>query len=123
MPVVAGLRLDAEQLARRRQGARAQRAAGQQPAAAQRDEQRVERADLLEQFLGHRPLAGDDVGMIERRDQREAALCRQCAADLLAILGVAVVGHDGGAVAARRVDLGSRRVRGHHEGRRDAQQA
>jgi hypothetical protein len=38
-----------------------QRAAGQQAAAAQRHQQRVELADFLEQLLGRRALAGDHV--------------------------------------------------------------
>ena len=52
-----------------------ERAAGQQPAAAEADQQRVERPDLLDQFLGRRALAGDDVGMVEGRQQGQPALC------------------------------------------------
>ena len=82
-----------------------ERAAADQPAAADAHEQVVERADLLEQFLGHRALAGDDVRVVEGRDQRAAALGEQAPRDGLAILASCGRRDDLGAVAAGRREL------------------
>ena len=102
--------------------ARRERRAADQPAAAEADEQVVQVAHLLQQFARRRAPAGDDVGMVVRRHERHAALLRQAAADRLAILGVAVVDDDLGAVAARRRDLYRGRVVRHHDRGRNAQQ-
>jgi len=61
--------------------------------------------------------------MIVRRNQREPVALREFAADLLAILGVAVVRDDGAAVAARRGDLRGRRILRHHDRRRNPEHA
>jgi hypothetical protein len=60
--------------------------------------------------------------VIERRDQRLAALVGEPAADRLAILGDAVVDHDLGAIAARRRQLDRRRIVRHHDRRGHAEQ-
>ena len=73
---------------------RRHRAAGQQSAAAQRHEQRVEPADVLDQLQRRRALPGHHVGVVERRNQRHAALVGDAAADGLAVFLVAVVEHD-----------------------------
>ena len=86
LAVVAGLGLDAVELAARRQRARGQRRAAEQAAAAEATKQRVERADLLEQLLGRRALPRDHVRMVVGRDQRQAALVGQPRADRLAVL-------------------------------------
>ena len=123
LAVVAGLGLDAEHLAARRQRPRRQRAARQQAAAAERDEQRVQRAGVFQQFQRRRALAGDHVRVVVGRDQRHAALGGELAADLLAVFGVALVQAHLGAVTARGGQLGGRRVVRHHDGGRHAQQA
>ena len=122
LAVVAGLGLDAVDLAARRERACRQRRAGQQAAAAHADEQRVERADFVEQLLRRGALPRDDVGMVVGRDQGHAALFGQTLADRLAVFAVAVVDDDGRAIAAGRRDLGSRRVVRHDDHRRHAEQ-
>ena len=52
LAIVARLRLDAVESALRRQRTRGKCRTGQQAAAAQRNEQRIEVADLVEQFSG-----------------------------------------------------------------------
>ena len=64
---------------------RRQRATADQAAAADADEQVVERADLVEQLPGDRALSRDDVGVVEGWDQRAAALGGKLAGDRLAI--------------------------------------
>ena len=73
------------------QAARAQRIGGQrrsaqQPAAAQADEQVIQLAHFLEQFLGRRALPRDHVLVVIRRDQRGAGLGLDAAGDFLAVL-------------------------------------
>ena len=87
-----------------------------------RQDQRL-RADFVEQFLGRRALAGDHVRVVVGRDQREPVLRGEFAPDLLAILGVAVVGHNLAAVAARRGHLRGRRILRHHDRRGNAEHA
>ena len=110
LAVVAGLGLDAVDPAAGAQRARRERRAGEQAAAAEADEQRVERADLLDQLLRRRALAGDHVRVVVGRDQRHAALLGEPAADRLAVFGVAVVEDDLAAVALGGGQLRGRRV-------------
>ena len=121
--IVAGLRLDTVQLATRRERAGRQRRTAQEAAAAEADEEGIERTDLVEQFLRRGALAGDHVGVIVRRNQGHAALFGKAAPDRLAVLAVTVVDHDIAAVAARRCDLRCRCVVRHHDRRRHAEQA
>jgi hypothetical protein len=121
--VVVALRLDHGQAGPRRQGLQRQRDAGQQaaPAGAAVDgvERRVQRAGLLRQLHPDRALAGDDVEVVEGRDQHRAALARDLGSDRLAALGPAVVEAHLAAEGAHARDLHRRRVRRHDDqGRR-----
>ncbi len=60
--------------------------------------------------------------MIVGRDQCQAVLLGQPAADGFAVFGIAVVEDHLAAVAARGLDLDRRRVLGHHDHRAHAQQ-
>ena len=68
------------------------------------------------------PCAGHHERVVVRADELEPSLGRECAAERLAIVGVAVVRDDLGPVAARRLDLRDRRVGGHQDRRQRAQQ-
>ena len=122
LAVVAGLRLDAVELAVGRQRAGRQGRSGEQATTAETHEQCIERTDLLEQFHSRSALSGDDIGMVIWRDQCHAVLLREVAADLLAIIDIAVVEHDVAAVASGCGDLRGRRVVGHDDGRRHTEQ-
>ena len=100
LAVVARQGLDTDHLAVGRQGTGCQRAASQQAATAQADEQGVQLAHFLDQLLGGRALAGDDVGMVVRRHQGQAALLCDPLAQRLAVFGETVVHDDLGTVAA-----------------------
>ena len=65
----------------------------------------VELRCVLEQLERGRPLAGHDQRVVVRLHELEPAFRREPCADLLAILAPAVVRHDLGAVAARRLEL------------------
>ena len=91
-------------------------AARQESGPAAGNDQHVERSGLLQQFFRRGSLAGDDVRMVEGRHRHHAALPGDARRHGLAIL-VALVGHDLGAVAARRFQLHLRRVLGHHDQR------
>ena len=60
------------------------RAAGEQPAAAHRRDQRVQMRNLFEQFERRRPLPCHDQRMIEGRNQRGAGLFENLRRDGLA---------------------------------------
>ena len=66
------------------------RAAGDQPAAADADEQHVERAGLLEQLERDRALPGHHALVVVGVDRDEPALGDQLGEQLLAVGGVAV---------------------------------
>ncbi len=68
-------------------------------------------------FPPHRTLAGDHQGIVIGRYQRGAALAGDVAGDGFAVLAVAVVQHDLGAIGLGALALGERRVGGHHDGR------
>jgi thiol-disulfide isomerase/thioredoxin len=59
--------------------------------------------------------AGDDVGMIERRHERETALVGQPLRERFAPFAPRIVVHDLGAVLARGVELGARRGARHDD--------
>ena len=77
--VVPRRRLHADHAAGRGEGARRDGAAREQPAAAAGHEQQVERSRLLEQLDRRRALPGDDVGVVEGRDQDRARAPRPAA--------------------------------------------
>ena len=81
--VVPAFRLDRPDLGLGGQRLGRQGAAGDQPAAAGADRQRIERQagrlGILDQLQRHGALAGDDVRMVEGRDQRRAARLRPAA--------------------------------------------
>jgi len=81
-----------------------------------------ERAVALEQLRGGRALAGNDVGVVERRHERHAALARRALGERFAVLAEPVVEQHLGAVAERRLQLRQRRRRRHHDHARDPQQ-
>ena len=83
--------------------------------------QHVEVGHILEKLQRRRALPGDDVRMVERRDDGQAALVGQLPRNRFAVARQPVVEHDLCAIAARRVDLDLRRVRRHDDGRGDAQ--
>src|SRR5207244_10651591 len=87
--VVAGRGLDADHLAVRRERTRRDRRSRQQSAAAARDEQVVERADVFDQLARRRALACDDVRVTGGRDERQGTLAREPVADLLTVLAIA----------------------------------
>jgi hypothetical protein len=97
-----------------------QRAAGDQPAAADRHQQIVERPGLLEQLLRRRALAGDDMRMVERRNEDQVPFLLDSRRHLLAPL-VLPVQNDLGAIAPRPLELHPRRVPGHDDHRPDAE--
>ena len=70
------------------------RAAGDQPAAADGDEQEVERAGVLDQLQRGRALAGHDPLVVVGVDDREAVALRVLGHQRLAVGAVAVEAHD-----------------------------
>src|SRR5437763_260229 len=89
--IVTGRRLDADNAAAGRERARGDAASRQQASAATRNEQIIERPSFFEQFAGRRTLTSNDVGMIVRRDYREAAFGGEPAPDCFAVAAVAIV--------------------------------
>src|SRR5438067_1054522 len=82
-------------------------------AAAARRDDHIQIGDVLQQFTRRRALSRDDRWVIVWRDECQPALFSQPPRQRLAILGLAVIAHDLGAVAARRLDLDLRRVSRH----------
>ena len=121
--VVAHLGLDADDAQPGQSAVAAVRAAGDQPAAADRHEQQVERAAVLDQLERRRPLAGHDPLVVVRVDEGEALALGPLGDQRLAVGGVAVEAHDPRAVALGRRRLGRRGVLGHQDRRRDARAA
>jgi hypothetical protein len=121
LAIVARLRLHAVQ--RRAATARASTTpCRQQAATAQRCKHKVQRPHFFQQLLGRRALPCNHVRVIVRRNQRQAVLGRQVAADLLAVFLVAVINHHLRAIALGGSDLGRRRIMRHDDGGRNAQQ-
>jgi len=120
--VVAGLRLDADHAAAGVQRLRRHRAAGQQPAAAGRHHQQIQRRatarqNLFDQFLGDSALPGHHMRVVEGRDEDAAPLLCHAGDGGIGRLGVAVVQHHLGAIAAGGGKLGRRGVHRHDDGR------
>src|SRR4029453_5202728 len=120
--IVAGGRLDADDAAAGRQGARGERRAGEQPTAPTGREEIVERPDLLDELTRRSTLTGDDVRMIVRRDERQAALAGQPSSDRFAILMLSVVLDDLAAAPFRSAPLDRRRIGLHHDDPRDVEE-
>ena len=119
LEVVARLRLDADDPRVRAERRGRGGAAGHQPAAADRDDQHVERPGVLEQLERDRALAGHHALVVVRVHRDQPALGDQRREQRLAVGAVAVEEHDLGAVAAGRGQLARRRVLGHQDhGRR-----
>ena len=86
-PRVGGqLRLDADHPRARAQRPDRDRDAARQPAAADRDEDRRDVRQVLGDLQPDRALAGDDPVVVERRDDRQAALGGDPLGDALALL-------------------------------------
>jgi hypothetical protein len=81
--IVAFRRLDADGAAAGRQRFSSEGRARQQSAAAAGRQQQVERPGFVEQLQGRGAGAGDDLRVVERRDDREAPLGGQAPADRL----------------------------------------
>src|SRR5215203_373700 len=104
---------DLDDAATRRALPRRKRTAGEKAAAAERGEEDVEVADLVDQLEGRRALAGDDIRVVVGWDERQAALGGELRPEHVAVVLVAVEVHDLRGVAARRRDLHRRRVLRH----------
>src|SRR5680860_593026 len=115
LAVIARFRFHTEDHATGIDGTGGDCAAGQQPAAAQRRDQHIQRSNLVAQLHRRRALAGDHIGMVIRRDQRRATLLRQATTDLFAILGVAVIGDDFPTVTSGRFHLDGGGILRHHD--------
>ena len=113
-----GLHADDADVGPHRLGRR--RHAGDQAAAADRDDERVDRRLLRQHLERDRALAGDDVAVVERMDDRVAALGGEREAGDARVLEGVALQHDLGAEAARVLDLDARREARHHDRRRDA---
>ena len=97
------------------------RDAGEQPAAADRHEDRIQVAAALAQDL-HRdgPLPGDDVGIVEGMHEHQIALARQLQCLLERAVIVIAVYHHLGAEIDHRLDLDVRGGLRHDDHRRNA---
>ncbi len=117
------LRLDADHLHARPHRLDIGGDACQQAAAADRHEHRIEGAcaDLLEDFLAHGALTGDDVDIVVRRDRDQALFLRQGRGMGRGVVEGVAVQHRTAAEQAHRVDLDRRRGARHHDPGRDAQ--
>ena len=103
----------AERLGRRRH-------AGDQAAAADGDDERVDRRLLRQHLERDRALAGDHREVVERMDDREAALGDELQAGDTRVLEGVAFQDDLGAEAARVLDLDARGEARHDDGRGDA---
>ena len=110
-------RLDAHHARVRVQRLEDRRGAGHQPAAADRGDEQVERAGVLEELQRGGARAGGDARVVVGGHERHLPLLGELAARLHLRLGVAVVGGDLGAVALDGGELCGRRVLGHEDRR------
>ena len=120
--IVSRRGFDADDRATGRHRFGGQRRAGEESAAAARRQQDVELAGLFEQLARGRALTGDHVRVIVGRDEGEPALLRQPAADGLAVVALAVVEDDVGAVSFGGGALDRGRVTRHDDHARDVQE-
>ena len=96
-------------------------AAGNQPAAADRDHQHIETGHLFEDFQRDRALPGDDARVVIGVDLDEAVIRNEFFDTRLGFADRFPVQDDGGAVRARRRHLHEGRRHRHDDGRRDFQ--
>ncbi len=122
LAVVPGFGLDPVYEAIGRQRTGGQRGAGEHAATTQADKQRVQRAGELQQLLRGSALAGQHVRVVEGGDQGHAVLLGECATNLLAVFGDAVIEHHPCTVFPGSGDLRGGGVGGHHDGCRHLQQ-
>ena len=100
------LRLDADDAHPRREILHVGRDAGDEAAAADRHEDRVEIALMLAQHLDrNRALARDHVRIVERMDEGEVALAREYRRVLVRLVVVIALEHDLGAEIHHRLHL------------------
>jgi hypothetical protein len=91
-------------------------------AAANRNDDRFDAGRLLENLEPHRALAGDDVGVVERVDEREPVAGGDLAGMHARFRQVGAVQHDVRAELPAVGDLDQRREYRHDDGRRNAEQ-
>ena len=106
----------------RLQRVRRDAAPADQSAAADRHNQHVEIGHIRQQFQRRRALPGDDVRMLERRNQCQSALFTQLPGDHFALLLHSIVQHHFRAITARRGELHRGRIVGHDDHRRRVEQ-
>ncbi len=111
--------LHADKARTRTAGSERDRDSGRKTAAADREDERLDRRQLVGELETERPLAGDHGRVLERVHERRAGLvgARQCQRERLVEPGPGE--HSLGAVVARRLDLGHRCVLRHEHGRLD----
>ena len=124
--VVEALGLDGVDAGRGRQRLEGEGDPGDQAASRHRREQHVgplaDRLELAGGLQPHRPLAGDDVEIVEGGDHHRPPLRGDGGGDRLARFAVAVVGDHLGPERPRRLGLHRRRVGRHDDQRRAADQ-
>ena len=108
--------LDADDLHLRPHPARGDGVAGDQPAAADGNDEHVEIADLLEHFERHGALSGDDGGIVIGVDQDERMVARHGGGAFLAFAQRFAVEHHLGAIGLGRLHLHEGRRHRHHDG-------
>ena len=81
----------------------------------------TERRHILGDLAAHRALPRDHERIVIGPHQRGAALGRDPVGDGFAVLAVAVIQHDLGAIGLGALALGQRRIGRHHDGRLHAQ--
>jgi uroporphyrinogen-III synthase len=118
--VVGQFGLDAIDRKVRRPGCGHRGASGQQPAAAHRNEQGIERSHFGQEFKGHRSLASHDGMVVIRWNDRCAGCFGQPAGQGFAVIPLAIISGDPGAIATGGGNFGRRRIGGHDDGGRHA---
>ena len=113
--VVTGFGLDADHAGPGRQCGAHGGGARDEPAAAHRHQQDIERVDVCEQLERDRALARHHLWVVERVHEHHAALGGELVDKLLAVLAVALVLHHLGAVALGGSALERRGVVGHQD--------
>ena len=114
-------RFHAAHLDRRFDGLGGQRHAGNEPAAAHRYHERVERGRLLEHFQRHRALARDDGRIVVGMDEGEALARLQHARVARGIGERVALDHHLRAMHLRALDLAVGRAARHHDHRAQAE--
>ena len=116
------LRFDADDPGARAEGVDGRRDTGCEPAAADRDEDRGDVRQVLDDLEAARALAGDDPIVVVRRDDREAALGRDPLGDDPALRACRPNDDDLGSVRGDTTRLELRRIGRHDDDRRRAEE-